>query len=182
MKQLTMACLFSVAIAAAAASAADPTLRVFAVPHDASDAAIRPAFLPGVAGVGMDTGQSLPCMNCYGAPSGSLVLPPPATIIAPYKEDGQIFYFAVDTGNTSGPGTISFQVTEASTGKPVIGDSANNVTFTPNATNVFAWQTILPDTDGYKGLEKVVYTASSGTLTLESTAYIWVLHHRPNGG
>ena len=181
MKQLTIACLFSVAIAAAAASAADPTLRVFAVPHDASDAAIRPAFLPGVAGVGINTGQSLPCMNCYGAPSGSLVLPPPATVIAPYKAVGEIFYFAVDVGDVSEPATVSLQVTEASTGKPVLTSSVDNITITPNATNVFAWYTILGDTDGYAGLEKVVYTASSRTLTAKCVAYIWVLHHRPNG-
>jgi hypothetical protein len=182
MKQLTIACLFSVAIAAAAASAADPTLRVFAVPHDASDAAIRPAFLPGVAGVGVFVaGESLPCMNCYGAPSGSLVLPPPATIIAPYKQVGEIFYFAVDVGDVSEPATVSLQVTEASTGKPVLTSSVSDVTVTPNATNVFGWSTILTDTDGYEGLEKVVYTASSGTLTATCVAYIWVLHHRPNG-
>src|SRR5580658_4015763 len=172
MKQLTIACLFSVAIAAAAASAADPTLRVFAVPHDASDAAIRPAFLPGVAGVGINTGQSLPCMNCYGAPSGSLVLPPPATIIFPYKEAEEVFYFAVDVGDASESAAVSLQVTEAGTGKVVLTSSADNVGITPNATNVFAWYTILTDTDKYKGLEKAAYTVSSGNLTAKSTAYI----------
>jgi len=105
----------------------------------------------------------------------------PATIIAPYKQVGEIFYFAVDVGDVSEPATVSLQVTEASTGKPVLTSSVDNITITPNATNVFAWYTILGDTDGYAGLEKVVYTASSGTLTAKCVAYIWVLHHRPNG-
>jgi hypothetical protein len=175
-----MKTLICLSLAVASALAADPAIRVQSVPHDVLDDGIKPGLMPGVAGVGYDTGSQppMPCINCYGAPSGSLVLPPTATIIAPYKESTLIFYSTVDTGNVSGPGTVSLQVTEASTGN-VVSASAN-VTFTANATNVFAFYGSLPDGDGYKGLEKVVYTATIGDLTAKGTTYVWVLHHTPD--
>src|SRR5260370_41363114 len=72
-------------------------------------------------------------MNCFGAPTGSLVLPPPVYIFAPYKSPSPIFYFTVETGNVSGPGTFALQITEAGTGKVVVTFS-DNVTFTANST------------------------------------------------
>jgi hypothetical protein len=174
-----MKTLICLSLTLASAFAADPVLRARPVPHDASQDGTRPGLMPGVAGVGYETGDFLPCINCYGAPAGSLVLPPTADIIAPYKQLPLIFYFTVETGDVSGQGTFSLQVTEASTGKVVISTSADNTPFTANATNILGFATDLPDSDGYKGLEKVAYTATVGGLTTKGTAYIWVLHHTP---
>jgi hypothetical protein len=77
---------------------------------------------------------------------------------------GVIFYYTVETGNLSGPATSSLQVTEATTGKVVLS-TTNDITLPANSTNILGWTTILPDGDGYEGLEKVSFTTTLGTQT-----------------
>jgi hypothetical protein len=139
-----------------------------------SDDAIHPSLMPGVAGVGLQTNDVLPCMSCLGAPSGSIVLPPPYYIIAPAREPGLMFYCTVEAGNVSGPATFTLQVTEAASGKVVETDTSD-ISLAANSTNLLGFSTGLVDSDGYKGLENVVFATTAGSLTAQSTSHIWVV-------
>jgi hypothetical protein len=69
----------------------------------------RPSFKPGVAGVGVQTRNFLPCVGCFGAPAGSLVLPPAYYLIAPETQPGLIFYATVKAGDVAGRGPLLFR-------------------------------------------------------------------------
>jgi len=138
---------------------------------------VQPMLMPGVAGVGLAGGYPL-CVSCYGVPTGAFVVSAPYYIIAPYEAVGLMFYASVQVGDLTGTATTGFQVTEAATGKVVMDFTATQEV-QANATNLLGWDTDLLDGDGYKGLEKVVYTTTIGNITTQSTTHIWVIRHIP---
>jgi hypothetical protein len=118
--------------------------------------------MPGVAGVGSQAqGGSMPCIGCYGAPAGAIVLPPSFYVIAPAEQEGVIFYNTVETGNVGGAASFSLEITESETGKVVL-TFTDTGSLPANSTNIISWTTLLTDTDGYRGREKVVYTTTVG--------------------
>ena len=168
-----MKILLCLLLATTSVFASDPVFDQRATPHAESLESIHPNLMPGVAGVGEQIGSNvLPCIGCYGSPEGALVLPPPLYVIATFDQPTIIFYFSVETGNVTGPAVVTLQVSEAGTGKVVLSFT-NNVSLQANSTNINTWTTTLPNTDGYKGLENVVYTTTIGSFFAQSTTHIW---------
>jgi hypothetical protein len=168
-----MRTLFCLVLAATSALCAGPVFRFQSVQHAVAADGIRPGLMPGVGGVGLET-AGLPCASCYQAPAGSVVIPPAHFIVAPAEQLYLTFYYTIETGNVSGPATSSFQVTEAGTGTPVLGDTAS-VTLAANSTNILSFTAQLPDGDAYKGPENVVYTTTLGGLTAKVYTHVWVV-------
>ncbi len=170
--KLLLLCLFGFLTQSAIAQ---PTTTVQSVPHAVPDN-IQPNLLPGIAGVGAQVGDNtLPCIGCYGAPAGALVLPPPYYIIAVKAQPQLIFYCSVETGNLSGAGTMELTITEGTTGKVVL-DSTTEASFSPHSTTLLSWVTGLPNSDFYKGPETVEFTISVGGYQAKNAAHIWVTH------
>lgn len=163
-------------IALAPAFGSISTLRIQSAPHTLSTAGIQPNLMPGVAGVGLEVDGStpIPCISCYGVPTGAIVLPPSYYVIAPSQQKTAVFFSSVETGNLSGPATFSLQITEAGSGIVILA-STESGTLPPNSTNLISWSTTVPDEDGYSGPEGVVYTTEVGGVTVQNTAHIWVV-------
>ena len=144
------------------AFAADAVIKVQSVPHAAASSPIAPGLIQGIAGIGQGVG---PCMNCYGAPSGTIVTPPAYSIINPDSEPGVVYYYTVvDTANLSGTATFAVDLVQSSTGKVY------------QQINLLTWSTGgVPDHDGYSGAAELVFTTTLGTSTVQGRAYIWIL-------
>jgi hypothetical protein len=155
------------------AFAADAVIKVQSVPHAAASSPIAPGLIQGIAGIGQGV---VPCVNCYGAPAGTIVIPPTYSIVDPVSEPGVVYYYyVVDTANLSGTGTITVDLVQSSTGK-VFQQLTGPVTLPANSTNLLTWSTGgVPDHDGYSGAAELVFTTTLGTSTVQGRAYIWIL-------
>jgi hypothetical protein len=163
--------LFALAILPAFAAA--PAPRIQSVPHGLPSNSILPNLIPGVVGVGSQaSGYALPCMSCYGMPTGALLAPPPYYFVTPANEPPLTFYYTVETVAISGPGTAALRITEASTGK-VVQDTTSDVTLPANSTNIISWDGAIAD-DGYRGVDTVVFTTTIGTASVQTGTAVGV--------
>jgi hypothetical protein len=155
------------------AFAADAVIKVQSVPHAAASSPIAPGLIQGIAGIGQGVG---PCMNCYGAPSGTIVTPPAYSIINPDSEPGVVYYYTVvDTANLSGTATFAVDLVQSSTGK-VYQQITGGTTLPADSTSLIVFAAAgVPDHDGYSGAAELVFTTTLGTSTVQGRAYIWIL-------
>jgi hypothetical protein len=156
------------------AFAADAVIRVQSIPHTKPSGAIAANLIQGIAGIGQGvSGVGLPCVNCFGIPAGTILVPPAYSIVNPLSEPEIIYYYVVETGNTGGTATSTVNLIEATTGK-VTQHLSGSVTLLANSTNLLTYFTSVPDHDGYKGAEILVFTTTLGTSTVQGRVYLWM--------
>jgi hypothetical protein len=142
------------------------------VPHATPSNAIAPNLIQGIAGIGQQVSSGgLPCFGCFGVPPGAIVVPPAYPIVNPLSEPEVVYYYVVETGNLSGAGTSTVDLIEATTGK-VDQHISSPITLPANSTNLLGWSTGVPDNDGYKGTEVLVFTTTLGASTVQGRVYI----------
>jgi hypothetical protein len=175
-----MKTLFLLTITLTCSFGAEPVVRVQSFPHTAQSAPIGPGLVQGIVGIGIEAPGFIltPCIGCYGAPAGALVLPPPFQVIrATEEEQGLLVYYygTVETGDLGGTGTVSFVITEATTGKVVQSFSGASLVLAANSTNLIIVDSGgVTDSDRYNGIDILTITTTLGKATVQGSVEMFM--------
>ena len=130
--------------------------------------------MQGIVGVGQGVP---PCVNCYGAPTGTIVISPAYQVVNGYTEPGVVYYYCVvETENLGGAATNTVDLVEATTHKVTQHLSAQLI-LSASSTNLLVFSVEVPENDGYKGAEIVIFTTTLGASTVQGRAYLWSCRH-----